>query len=191
MVNVWKAYGESIDMESAWSPHLFHDAFCFAAIAHNGQTLPGSDLPYLTHVGLVCTEVMAIATEVTDADLLVQCAALHDTLEDTDVTYDVLVGEFGSKVADGVLALTKDRSIAKDKQIDESLRRVRLQPREVWMVKMADRITNLYPPPALWSAERKISYREEAMEICNSLELANTSLAARLRERIREYAAYI
>ena len=40
-----------------------------------------------------------------NSDLAVQCALLHDTIEDTDVTYDGVLAEFGTDVADGVMSL--------------------------------------------------------------------------------------
>jgi (p)ppGpp synthase/HD superfamily hydrolase len=178
-------------MNSPWSAHLFHEAFRFAAKAHNGQPLPGTDLPYLTHIALVCAEAMAAVSSASDPDVLVQCAALHDCIEDTDVTYDALLQRFGKTVADGVLAMTKNRSIEKAKQIDESLGRITQQPKEIWMVKMADRITNLYPPPPSWSSEKKTSYREESRKILNTLGQASAYLAERLDDRIRDYATYI
>ena len=163
----------------------------FAAKAHNGQTLPGTDLPYLTHIALVCAEVMATASTASDPNVLVQCAALHDSIEDTDVTYDALLQGFGKKVADGVLAMTKDRSIEKVRQVDESLGRIILQPKEIWMVKMADRITNLYPPPPSWSTEKKTFYREESRKILDTLGQASGYLAERLNSRIQHYATFI
>ena len=45
-------------------------------------------------------------------DLAVQCALLHDTIEDTDVTYDDVKRQFGTDVADGVMALSQDTTIA-------------------------------------------------------------------------------
>ena len=48
-------------------------------------------------------------TEEFDLDFAVQVALLHDIIEDTATTYDELAEHFGSKVADGVLALTKNK----------------------------------------------------------------------------------
>ena len=44
-------------------------------------------------------------------------AILHDTIEDSDVTYQDLVENFGVKVANAVLALSRDESVEFDKQI--------------------------------------------------------------------------
>ena len=72
----------------------------------------------------------------------------------------------------------------------DSLRRIRAQPREIWMVKLADRIANLAPPPATWSRDKSRAYREQAIAIVDSLGPASASLEARLRARIASYAAY-
>lgn len=131
------------------------------------------------HVGLVAMEVIA-ALEVEpagDPDLAVQCALLHDTIEDTAITYDDVVAAFGVAVADGVRALPKDPRLPKAEAMANSLRRIRDQPREVWLVKLADRITNLEAPPAYWSRDKRARYRDEAMDILAALGAASPYLA--------------
>jgi (p)ppGpp synthase/HD superfamily hydrolase len=108
-------------------------------------------------------------------------------IEDTRVGYDEIAVAFGPAVADGVLALTKDDALPHAEQMADSLRRIRLQPPEVWMVKLADRISNLQPPPAYWSAEKTAIYRDEAEQIYAALAEASPSLAARLRTKITGY----
>lgn len=168
-------------------------ALHFAAAAHAGQKLPGSDLPYLVHVTTVAAEVMAaLAAEAhADPDLAVVCALLHDTLEDTDATPDLLTARFGEAVTAGVAALSKDASLPKAEQMEDSLRRIRKQPRDIWMVKLADRITNLAEPPAYWPRDKRVAYREEAMRIGEVLGEASPYLAGRLAERIDSYRAFI
>jgi (p)ppGpp synthase/HD superfamily hydrolase len=69
----------------------------------------------------------------------------------------------------------------------DSLRRIREQPYEVWMVKLADRISNLGPPPNYWDRERILRYSEEAIEIHNTLNEASEYLSRRLRRKIADY----
>ena len=73
----------------------------------------------------------------------------------------------------------------------DSLKRIKQQPKEVWAVKMADRICNLYAPPFYWTNEKKKTYREEAMLIHRELKDGNAYLAERLGRKIEEYRAYI
>ena len=166
---------------TTWSLDLYHRAARFAAGAHLGQKIPGGDLPYVLHVVQVTAEVLgALAVEpVERPDLAVACALLHDVVEDTTITAD--------QVAAGVLALSKDPSLPKDQAMPDSLRRIRDQPREVWLVKLADRIVNLEPPPYYWKPTKIAAYREEAGRIADALGDASPHLHARLRGKIAAY----
>ncbi len=73
----------------------------------------------------------------------------------------------------------------------DSLERIRAQPREVWAVKLADRITNLEPPPPHWTAEKKYSYRAEAVEIRERLRGASDLLERRIDVKIAAYGDYL
>lgn len=176
-------------MTSTFSRDLYMRAWHFAATRHLGQKMNGSELPYVTHLGAVAMEVLAtLAIERFDApDLAVACALLHDTVEDTSTTADDITREFGEAVARGVVALSKDDALPKDRQMADSLARIRTQPREVWLVKLADRTVNMEPPPAQWSPEKRRTYRQQASEILEQLGEASPTLAARLRDKIARY----
>lgn len=173
----------------SWSQNRYTEAAEFAAQAHRGQTVPGTNLPYVMHPVLAAMEVIAALAveEGRDGNLALQCALLHDAIEDTDVTYDQLEKTFGTPVADGVLALSKDERLPKDLQMNDSLERIQQQPYEVWMVKLADRISNLHSPPPYWSQERIKAYREEAVLIRDTLGEASPFLVARMNQKIEEY----
>jgi len=161
---------------------------------HKDQKTPGMGYPYLNHLGLVAMEVMsAVSSDQTlNSELAIQCAILHDTIEDTDAEYADILSEFGCDVADGVMALTKDSSLGtKAEMMTDSLNRIKGQPKEVWMVKMADRITNLQPPPHYWTNEKITAYRDEAIMIYDALRSANTILAERLKAKIDNYLEYL
>ena len=190
-------------MKPRWSQDEYERAFWVAARAHHaaGQRYPSTQLPYLCHVALVAQEVMAAlaAERHADADLALQCACLHDCLEDTRVTYAQLLSSFGPAVADGVQALSKDEAAAagapdqaqgKARMMDDSLGRIRQQPRAVWLVKLADRITNLQQPPHFRSRQKRERYQEEARRILAALGESGPFLAARLDERIRAYEGW-
>jgi|GEM_PF-544429 len=172
-----------------WRQAVFAKAYLFAAQAHNGQLLPGSDQPYIVHVTQVAMEIMAVHQfeRQFDCELSLQCALLHDVIEDTKVTYEQVEGIFGKRVADGVLALSKDKNLEKTAQMEDSLDRIRQQPPEVWMVKLADRITNLQPPfPSYWDKEKINRYRREAITIYKALKDASPYLARRLNMMISQ-----
>jgi|LNFM01.1.fsa_nt_gb (p)ppGpp synthase/HD superfamily hydrolase len=174
----------------SWSPELYRRALIFAAEAHGAQKVPGSERPYVTHPVEVAAELCAALwlSPVEQPDLAVQCALLHDTVEDTAVRIEEIEARFGGAVARGVAALSKDASLPKEARMVDSLRRIQGEPREVSMVKLADRIVNLAEPPAYWSLEKIEAYRREAIEIAEALGAASAILDARLREKITEYA---
>ena len=58
------------------------------------------------------------------------------------------------------------------------------------MVKMADRITNLQPPPKGWSKEKIVEYHNEAKMIYESMRGADTMLAERLKKKIIDYEVF-
>ena len=172
-----------------WSQDGYLKALRFAAKAHGTQTVPGTTLPYLSHVALVTMEVIAaLRTESThDQELAVQCALLHDVVEDTPTTIAQVRAVFGAAVADGVAALSKNKALPKEQQLPDSLKRIQGQPSEIWIVKLADRITNLQPPPAHWSREKIAQYRDEAVQIHGCLKQASPLLAGRLLQKIEVY----
>lgn len=175
-----------------WEQDLYHKALKFAAKAHQEQKYPGTNLPYIIHPVSVAMEVMYICdNDDIDADLAVQSALLHDTIEDTEITYDDLSSEFGTQIADGVLALSKNEKLDKFEQMGDSLNRIKKQSHEIWVVKMADRISNLQKPPHYWTKQKIKHYQEEALFIFESLKNGNEYIAQRLRNKIKEYEKFI
>jgi len=167
-------------------------AWFFASRVHKWQKYPGEQLPYVTHLGNVMLEVMGVASTLENTELALCCAILHDTIEDTEVTYEELLEEFGKEVANGVMALTKNETLAtKREQIIDSLERIKEQSKEVWTVKIADRVANLGEPPRYWKLEKREAYRAEAQIIWDYLHEANEAMAERLKEKIEEYARYV
>jgi (p)ppGpp synthase/HD superfamily hydrolase len=182
-------------LHNMWNQDLYIQAWTFAAKIHLGQKLPGSDIPYIHHLGLVAMEAIAAIANTPDSDdpdLIIQCALLHDSIEDTPTTYGEIADTFGEAVGQGVLALTKNTGLAtKREQMADSLRRIRQQPRAVWSVKLCDRITNLQPPPGYWTTEKIMRYRDEAAVILAHLGEANLFLADRLKTKIENYSQYL
>jgi (p)ppGpp synthase/HD superfamily hydrolase len=175
-----------------FSPDRYVETMRFAAAAHHTQKEPGHDLPYLVHVVSVAAEVIAAlpTTKLANPELAVTCALLHDTVEDTPVTLDEIRARFGEAVGAGVAALTKNTSLPKPEQMPDSLRRIREQPPEIAVVKLADRVTNLSAPPHYWPKDKCAAYRLEAITIADALGHASATLDARLRAKIEAYRAF-
>ena len=181
-----------------WSINELQDIWQLVARLHNGQKYGGPNdneqIEYLNHIGSVVFEIFNAINfdKALNADLAIKCAMLHDSIEDTPETYENLKKQFGKEVADGVNALSKNENIkGKKEKMMDSLKRIRQEPKEIWAVKMADRICNLYAPPFYWSNERKLAYQQEAKLILEELKEGSNYLAKRLESKIEEYNKYL
>jgi (p)ppGpp synthase/HD superfamily hydrolase len=127
---------------------LVREAASFANWKH-GQQLDDEGEPYFhAHLGVVA----ALVGEVTDDCEVIAAAYLHDTLEDTNATYEELVEKFGSRVADLVNEVTHEG------QADSvGFYFPRLKTREAILIKFADRMSNLSRMSA-WTPERQAHY---------------------------------
>jgi len=86
-------------------------AIIFAVRAHTGTERRGKGFPYIVHP-MEAVEIVATMTK--DQELLA-AAALHDTLEDTNITFDQLRDEFGDRIA----SLVADESDTMPKGMSE------------------------------------------------------------------------
>ncbi|WP_196894220.1 HD domain-containing protein [Aureivirga marina] len=171
----------------------YQKAIKFAGEKHANQKVPGSEANYVVHLSNVAMEILVAYNEEAnfDIDFAVQLAILHDVLEDTDTTLLELEKHFGEKVSEGILALTKSKELkSKQEQISDSLSRINLLEKEVGLVKLADRITNLQEPPNHWDKERIKTYLEEAKYIAKKLKSKNRYLNKRLLQCIFNYENY-
>ena len=185
-------------MKQNWSIDELQEAWELVSQLHEGQKFygrkEGDEVAYIHHIGSVTFEILnAISnSENINSNLAIKCALLHDSIEDTDFSYENVKNKFGKEVADGVLALTKNEKLnSKDEMMADSLQRIKQQPKEIWAVKMADRISNLSPPPFYWTNEKKIFYINEAKLIHQELKDGNQYLANRLAKKINDYQNFI
>ncbi|MDR2385590.1 MAG: HD domain-containing protein [Tannerella sp.] len=169
---------------------LYQQTLKYAAERHGNQKITGSEIPYVVHLSNVCMEILLAAqwSENFDLRLAIPVALLHDVLEDTLTSEDELTNRFGQLVTSGVKALTKNDALPKEEQMSDSLRRIKQMSKEIWAVKLADRISNLQPPPAHWTQTKIVQYREEAQTIYDELKDGNAYLADRLKSAIIHYA---
>jgi (p)ppGpp synthase/HD superfamily hydrolase len=115
--------------------------FATAAHAAVGQTRKYTGEPYVVHP----IEVACIVENAGGTEAMVAAALLHDVLEDTGVTFDLLVEQFGSEVAELVLWLT---DVSKPEDGNRSTRKAldrqhsAAAPAAAQTVKVADLISN-------------------------------------------------
>lgn len=174
-----------------WDLDLINKAIVFASIKHNGQMMMfPKDAPYSAHyfgVTLNAIELAKMCDFEIDWELLICCAIMHDTIEDTSATYEEVKENFGEKIADGVMALTKNSSLNKKEQMRDSLERIKKQPKEISLVKLADRLLNISERVPTWEIAKQEAYRVEAQIICDELGSVCEKVKNRLQEQIDKY----
>ena len=124
---------------------LLDRAIVFAVRAHAGTERRGKGFPYIVHP-LEAVEI--VATMTSDQELLA-AAALHDTVEDTDVTLELIRAEFGDRVAE-LVALESDEPHEKNDSVDNwrarkqlALDRLKRASRDAKIVTLGDKLSNM------------------------------------------------
>ena len=123
---------------------LVTKAFHFGKEKHEGQTRASGE-PYYTHP----VEVASILCEMKMDTETIITAILHDTLEDTDATFEEITKEFSREIAElvnGVSKLTKIEGQSFEGKQAENFRKLLLAMSEdirVLLVKLADRLHNM------------------------------------------------
>ena len=119
----------------------FYDAIGLAAQAHHRQVRKGTEIPYIVHP----LAVAGILIRAGSPEHVVIAGVLHDTIEDTPVSIDLIRSQFGPSVAELVLAVSEP-----DKQAPWETRKSHtldtlgstLQP-ETLVVALADKLDNI------------------------------------------------
>ncbi|MEL0036213.1 MAG: bifunctional GTP diphosphokinase/guanosine-3',5'-bis pyrophosphate 3'-pyrophosphohydrolase [Gammaproteobacteria bacterium] len=129
---------------SAEQIQLVEDAFVFAKDAHEGQ-MRSSGEPYITHP----VAVAKILSEINLDHQTIMAALMHDVIEDTGVTQELMTDKFGESVAElveGVSKLTKIKFSTRAEAQAENFRKMMMamvRDIRVIMIKLADRLHNM------------------------------------------------
>ena len=115
-----------------------------ASVAHKGQLITGTEIPYIVHLAQVAGLVQAASVDHLYHSEMVAAAWLHDILEDTNWLHTNLEAQFGSRITNFVFALTDQSSTGnRDARKREERERLCRQCDEVKVIKLADIISNL------------------------------------------------
>lgn len=120
------------------------EAYELAEKAHRGQTRVSGE-PYISHPIAVAYILAELGM---DSETLV-AALLHDVVEDTPITQEDIIRQFGNNIAllvDGVTKLGKVPLSTKEEQQSENVRKMLLamsQDIRVIIIKLADRLHNM------------------------------------------------
>ena len=160
LINKIKSYNRFLN------PETLTKAYNFALNAHKNQKRD-EGVPYIIHPIAVAN----ILTELKLDSATITTGLLHDTIEDTSATYELVLKEFGKEVADLVDGVTKISAL-ENKVVDnskaENFRKLILATSKdirVLLVKIADRLHNMRTIKAFKSEEKKQKIAKETMEI--------------------------
>jgi GTP pyrophosphokinase/guanosine-3',5'-bis(diphosphate) 3'-pyrophosphohydrolase len=160
LINQIKSYNKFLNSNT------LNKAYNFALEAHQNQKRE-EGVPYIIHP-------VAVAKILTDLKLdsaTITTGLLHDTIEDTKVTYESVKKEFGEEVANLVEGVTKISELETKASTDnkaENFRKLILATSKdirVLLVKLADRLHNMRTIHFVKNKDKIIRKAKETMEI--------------------------
>lgn len=162
----------------------------FVAQKHQAQTRANEKkTPYLIHLLGVAEQVMSLGNCYKES--VVIAALLHDTIENTDVTFEEIGSQFGSKVRSYVKELTEDPKLPLKERKKLQIAHAFHQSPEVALVKMSDKLHNLNTlmkdPPEGWTEKRIDEYFLWAQAVVDNFPVSNQGLKAELHKTIESY----
>lgn len=182
---------ELVDLVRAYDPDVDEDllnrAYVYAMKAHGAQTRASGD-PYFLHP----LEVAGLLTDMKLDTATIITALLHDTIEDTDTTFEDLERLFGKEIAqlvDGVTKLTRIEMHSDQAKQAENFRKLVLAMSEdirVLLVKLADRVHNMQTLHFISKPEKRKRIARETLDIYAPL--AERIGCAKFKEVLEELA---
>lgn len=166
-------------------------ALRLATKAHKGQFRKGGG-EYINHPKEVARFVKQFKKS-NNLDALISAAYLHDTVEDTDTTYEDLVKQFGGLIAGMVKELTTDKeasdAIGKGEYIANKMVKM-----SSWalVIKLADRLANVQDiderPPEFqrkYASQTKLAL--DRLKTDRYLSNTHKKIITAIEDKIKEY----
>ncbi len=160
LIDKIKSYNDFVDINK------LKTAYKFAHNAHIKQKRYSGD-PYISHP-------IAVANILAELKLdgpTITTALLHDTIEDTETTFEDVKSRFGEEIAglvDGVTKISKLEMQNKSLTIADNFRKLILATSKdirVLLVKLADRLHNMRTINSIKEIEKRKRIAKETMEI--------------------------
>lgn len=127
-------------MDKQEKSYFLSDTINWVSMTHDGQFRKGTDMPYVSHVFGVAALLMTHG--INDEDVI-KTALLHDAVEDSDVTLEIIENMFGKKISGYVDWLSEDKSRSWEHRKQYSIEHIKDMPLEVKWVKLADKVNSL------------------------------------------------
>ena len=151
----------------------------FAADKHRDQRRKGVESsPYINHP-IQVAELIVRVGDVDDLAVLI-AAVLHDTVEDTETTFDEIEKAFGLEVRDLVAEVTDDKSLPKAERKKRQVEHTAQISGRAKLVKIADKTCNVrdvtHSPPEDWDMRRRTEYFDWASQVVDACRGTNQHL---------------
>jgi (p)ppGpp synthase/HD superfamily hydrolase len=175
LVSAIEPYAKDLLLAAQLTHKIFSDDFVIKAFyeaekAHRGQMRASGD-PYLQH----CVDTGMLLASIGANSTVVAAGLLHDTLDDSFLSYDHIAGTFGAGVAglvEGVSKLSHLSKLARDNdtacRTDEADRLhtmfLAMEDARAVLIKLADRLHNMLTLEALPLVKQQ-RFAKETLEI--------------------------
>ena len=130
---------KSLDTDNVLDFELINKAVYWARKYHANQKRKSGELYY--------THPLEVAYIISDYNLktdVIVASILHDIVEDTEVTIEMIHGSFGQRIAEMVDRLTRDRPNGTKLSVEEILNNAyHFKDKEVLLIKLFDRLHNI------------------------------------------------
>lgn len=161
----------------------------FAAIKHRDQRRKDKQhSPYINHpIGVA--NILASEANITDLNVLM-AALLHDTVEDTETSFEEIEINFGPEIRSIVEEVTDDKNLPKEERKRLQIEHAKSASSKAKLVKLADKLYNLRDLnksiPDGWSSERCDEYFKWAKKVVDNLRGTNDCLESLLDDVFQE-----
>jgi GTP pyrophosphokinase len=147
-------------------------AFQMGKKAHDGQTRKFDGKPYFTHP----LRVAQLVKKFGGNDNMYAAALLHDTLEDTNLTYEDIVKNTNKSVADLVLQLTSNKSDMEEmgSKAEYLTKKMNAMSKDALTIKLLDRLDNVSDFKTA-GAKFVAKYKPQTEEILSKLKTSDST----------------
>lgn len=159
----------------------FLQALNFAAHKHaNQRRKDPSKTPYINHP-IAVANILLSEAGIADESVLI-AALLHDTVEDTETTFDEISQHFGRVICNLVSEVTDDKSLAKAERKQQQIDHASKLSDRAKLLKLADKTANLRDvstaPPEGWSTTRLDEYLDWGKAVVDQIRGTHGQLEA-------------
>lgn len=175
---------KSLDTKNVLDFNLINKAIYWAKKYHGNQKRKSGE-PYYTHP-------LEVAYMISDHKLktdVIVASILHDIIEDTEVTVEIIEGTFGQRIAEMVDMLTRDRPDGTKLTIEEVINNAyKKADKEVLLIKLIDRLHNIQTIGSLSAKKIEKTITETlANFIASSMYLGLLEIESQLTESCMYY----